>query len=519
MLKNIFITTPIYYVNDEPHIGHAYTTTLADVLCRYYKLLGYDTYFLTGTDEHGLKVKQAALKRNVTPIEHVNYYHLRFINLWEKLGIKYNQFIRTTNSKHIEFVQKKLQELFDKGEIYTKTYSGWYSVGEERFFNDEEIVDGKDPINHKPLEWLEEKNYFFKMSAYQTTLVQYINEHADFILPEHRKNEVLGFLEKPLTDLCISRPKARLDWGITLPFDSNFTTYVWFDALLNYVSAVDQLTFKDKTSIWPAHYHLVGKDILTTHAVYWPCMLFALGLPLPKHILAHGWWLSTEEKKMSKSTGNAVNPLFFLEKYGSDCLRYFLIRHMNLGQDANFSQELFFQKINSELANDLGNTLSRVHKLLESHFETKIPTPGNESKAEEELRVFILEIVQNANNLLSQLKLSVLLEAFAETLRKLNQYIDTQAPWKIAKELNVNHIDTQNEIRKRLGTILYTCCEALRIILVLLHPVMPEKTREGLKMLGLEIENELTIKDLSWGQLEKGRALGAKVNLFPRIEI
>ena len=539
MKQNFYITTPIYYVNDEPHIGHAYTTILADVINRYYKLLGHDTYFLTGTDEHGLKVKQAASKRKVSNIEHVEEYHKRFINVWEKLNINYNQFIRTSSKKHIEFVQKKMQELYDKDEIYIKSYAGWYSIGEERFFAEEELVNGKDPISNKEVEWLEEKNYFFKMSKYQEKLIQHINKNPNFITPEIRKNEVLGFLEKPLKDLCISRPKSRLDWGIPLPFDTDYTTYVWCDALLNYLSATDGLTFKDGKSIWPPSLHLIGKDILTTHAVYWTCLLFALEITLPKQILAHGWWLTKDEKKMSKSEGNAIQPLDYLEKYGADELRYFLLRNMNLGQDANFSENLFIKSINNDLANDLGNALSRVHKLIESNFDSIIPKFSISGDLENDLESSVKSVIENLYDYIPNLKISLLLESISELLRKLNKYLDTQAPWKIAKELNnikssetiiveskENSKNIQNsseqfsvkETEKKLASILYISAETLRIILILLNPIMPNKTLLGLAILGInKKEKTITEEELVWGLLKTNDKIGEKQVLFPRI--
>jgi len=353
-MKNFYITTPIYYVNDAPHIGHSYTTVLADILTRFHKLIGYQTFFLTGTDEHGQKVQQAAAKRQVDPQAHVDEYNLRFKNLWNKMDIKYDYFIRTTDSDHKQFVRECLQKLWDKGEIYSKEYEGWYSVGEERFFSEEELVDGKDPISGRPVEWLKEKNYFFKMGMYQQRLITHLEKNPDWILPDYRRNEILGFLKQPLNDLCISRPKSRLSWGIPLPFDDEYVTYVWFDALINYVSGVRDRTYENGEPIWPASYHLIGKDILTTHCVYWPTMLMALEIPLPKHVLAHGWWL-TGGSKMSKSSGTGVNPMDYMEQFGVDAFRYFLAREMVVGQDCTFSDDAFKRRINSDLANDLGN--------------------------------------------------------------------------------------------------------------------------------------------------------------------
>ena len=387
-MKNFYVTTPIYYVNDAPHIGHSYTTVLADILTRFHKILGYQTFFLTGTDEHGQKVQRAADKRGVTPQEHVDEYYHRFEDLWKKMGIGNDFFIRTTMPEHKAFVQECLQKLWDKGEIYSKEYEGWYSVGEERFFSEDELDENKcDPISHRPVEWLKEKNYFFKMGSYQQKLIDFLESHKDWIVPDYRWNEIRGFLRQPLNDLCISRPKARLRWGIPLPFDTDYVTYVWFDALLNYVSASTAFhkTYADGTPIWPATYHLIGKDILTTHSVYWPTMLMALDIPLPQHILAHGWWLVNGGEKMSKSAGNVVKPMDYMEKYGIDAFRYFLAREMVVGQDANFTHEAFVRRINSDLANDLGNVLNRVHRLVITNFEGKLPAATSIGDAENEV--------------------------------------------------------------------------------------------------------------------------------------
>jgi len=333
MSDTFYITTPIYYVNDKPHIGHAYTTILADVLARFHRNIGYDTFFLTGLDEHGQKVQQAAVERNVDPQQHCDKMAPQFIELWEKLHISNDDFIRTTEPRHKQVVQEFLQQVFDKGDIYKDEYKGLYSVSEERFITEKEAESGQ----FHDIKELQEKNYFFKMSDYQSQLIEYIEEHETFIQPKHRKNEILGFLRRPLSDLCISRPKSRLNWGIELPFDEDYVTYVWFDALINYVTATgygtEDSSFK---KWWPANYHLIGKDILTTHAVYWPTMLISAGLPLPKSIFAHGWWLSGESK-MSKSVGNVINPLDLIEEYGVDPVRYYLMREMVLGQDANFT--------------------------------------------------------------------------------------------------------------------------------------------------------------------------------------
>ena len=359
---SFYVTTPIYYVNDRPHIGHAYTTLLADVLARYHRNLGQETFFLTGLDEHGQKVQQAAERRNVEPMKHCDEMAPRFIELWEKLHISYDDFIRTTETRHKKVVQKILQDVYNSGDIYENEYEGLYSVSEERFITEKEAESGA----FRDIKELKEKNYFFRMGKYQEALINHIKTNPKFIQPEHRKNEVLGFLKQPLNDLCVSRPKSRLNWGIELPFDSDYVTYVWFDALINYITAPGFMSDDDSfEKWWPASYHLIGKDILTTHAVYWPTMLMSANIELPKSIFAHGWWLMAESK-ISKSVGNVVDPISLINDYGVDPVRYYLMREMVLGQDANFTIESFIKRYNSDLANDFGNLLSRVSTLMKN---------------------------------------------------------------------------------------------------------------------------------------------------------
>jgi len=509
---HFYVTTPIYYVNDQPHIGHAYTTILADVLARYHRLLGVSTHFLTGTDEHGQKVQQAANKRGVSPQEHVDAYVTRFTDLWAHLGITNDDFIRTTEPRHTAIVQKVLSELYARDEIYRAEYDGWYCVTCERFYTEKDLADGMcpEPGCHKPVEKITETNYFFRMSKYQDWLIEYIEEHPRFIQPDFRRNETLGFLRQPLTDLCISRPKTRMSWGIELPFDTDFVTYVWFDALLNYVSAIgygsDDARFEQW---WPASMHLIGKDILTTHTVYWPTMLHAMGLAMPETIFAHGWWLVGRDK-MSKSAGNVVNPMELAETYGIDAFRYFLMAEMVLGQDASFTLEGFVRRYNADLANDLGNLLSRVVRMTVSHFDAKIPQPGALATEEKHLQEITLGAVAGMRDAVVRMRVDQGLAGLAGAIREANRYLELRQPWALAKQ--------GPEARVLMGTTLYCAAETLRMVSGMLYPVMPEKMASLRKALGCA-DGEPDYTRLShWGELAAGTPLHSTGPLFPRIQ-
>ena len=497
-MSKFFVTTPIYYVNDAPHIGHAYTTILADVLSRYHRTIGDEVFFLTGLDEHGQKVKQAAEKRGLSPQAHCDDLAPRFLNLWKTLDIQYDDFIRTTQERHKKIVQLVLEQVNKNGDIYTDEYEGWYSVAEERFITEAEYESGQ----FRDVKKLKEKNYFFKMSKYQQKLIDYIQAHPDFIRPEHRKNEMLGFLRQPLGDLCISRPKSRMDWGIEIPFDKDYVTYVWFDALVNYISVPgygsDEQKFK---KWWPADVHLIGKDILTTHCVYWTTMLFSLGLELPKTIFAHGWWL-IGETKMSKSLGNVVNPLDLITDYGVDAVRFYLMREMVLGLDANFTLDSFIKCFNSDLANDYGNLLNRVSGLIQKNHGGKIPEPGALTSAEEEIKAHADALPAKVKNLINEYKVQEAVTSALDFVQVLNKYMESQAPWKLAK--------TDMKAAER---VLYAAAEGLRIATIMLAPVMPEKTAKVLNILGGENTPPV------WGQLKPGTSLKIHSPLFPRIEL
>ena len=497
-MNTFYLTTPIYYVNDKPHIGHAYTTILADVLTRFHRKTGEDVFFLTGLDEHGQKVQQAAENRGVDPIDHCDEMAPRFLELWKKLHIQNDDFIRTTEKRHVAVVQKILQDVFDSGDIYEDEYEGLYSISEERFITEKEAESG----DFRDIKKIKEKNYFFKMSQYQQPLIDHINENPKFIQPEHRKNEVLGFLKKPLGDLCISRPKSRLNWGIELPFDSNYVTYVWFDALINYITAVGYNVDEDSfNKYWPANYHLIGKDILTTHSVYWPTMLMSAKLSLPLGIFAHGWWLSGESK-MSKSLGNVIDPLGLIEEYGVDPVRYYLMREMVLGQDASFTMESFIKRYNSDLANDFGNLLSRISNLLKKFFDGKIPMDEDDSPEGMVIKENGIKVVSDVWNHIESMQVNEAIETTLQYIRSVNKYMETMAPWKLAKSDN-----------DAAGKVLFTAAEALRISAVLLAPVMPNRTQ-----IVLETFNA-TGSSLEWGGLTPGKSLNKHDVLFPRIDV
>ncbi len=505
-----YVTTPIYYVNDAPHIGHAYTTILADVLTRYHKLFGEETFFLTGTDEHGQKVQTSAEARGLSPQEHCDELVVKFQEIWRELDIENDFFIRTTMDFHKKAVQDCLQELYDKGEIYAGEYEGWYSVSEEMFYTEEELIDGKSPQGKEVVQ-MKEKNYFFKMSKYHQQLVDYIEKNPDFIQPKGKLSEVVSFLKKPLGDLCISRPKSRLSWGVDLPFDNDFVTYVWFDALLNYPTALGYKQGDEKEELyrkfWPSVIHLIGKDILMTHCVYWPTMLLALGVSLPKTIFAHGWWLTSGDKKMSKSEGPVVAPLDMKDIVGVHGLRYFLMRAMNPAQDGQFTKELVLSRVNSELANNLGNLLSRSVGLVAKHYEGHVPEVELSSESSKKLAEKTSKTSVSLKAAIEAIAPNRAIEEVLDLLSETNRYIDSMEPWKLLKE------GKKEEAKESL----YTALEVLRIVGVLLHPVMPTKMSELLTRVGWT--NEVSFADATtWGLLKENHIVQKGSPLFPRIE-
>ncbi len=508
-MKRIYFTTPIYYVNAEPHIGHAYTTIVADVLNRFYKLAGYQTFFLTGTDEHGDKVAQAARAAGENPQSYADRISNLFRELWPKLNITNDRFIRTTEEAHKRVVQLILQKVYDAGDIYFGEYGGHYCRGCERFLTEKELVDGKCPDHGTEPEFIKEKNYFFRMSKYQQWLMEHIQNHPDFIRPERYRNEVLAFLREPLEDLCISRPKSRLEWGIPLPFDRDYVTYVWFDALINYVTGVDYPDGERFGQFWPVCQHLIAKDILKPHGIYWPTMLKSAGIPPYQHLNVHGYWI-VSESKMSKSRGNIVKPLDLKDKYGLDAFRYFLLREMPFGLDSNFSETALIGRINADLANDLGNLVSRTLAMAERFRQGEIPRAGGLEEIDRELASAASRVAGDAERLVGELSFHRLLIAIWELINLANKYIDTTAPWSLAKD---------PAKAERLNTVLYQLLETLRFVAVLISPFMPQTAGKIQAQLGISDPGSQMLASLElWGGLTPGGRVHKGEALFPRVE-
>lgn len=498
MKKRFYITTPIYYVNDKPHIGHAYTNIASDVIARFKKLHGYEVKFLTGTDEHGQKVEKSAQKNSINTQEYVDKIAQNFINLTKNLNLSNDHFIRTTEKMHKDFVQKIWKKLISNDQIYLGKYSGWYSIRDEAYFLESDLIDGKAPTG-AAVEWIEEQSYFFRLKSFQQKLLDFYNSHPDFIQPETRKNEVISFVKSGLIDLSVSRTSFK--WGIKVPNDDKHIIYVWLDALFNYISPLNN----DDSSFWPADLHIVGKDILRFHAVYWPAFLMAANLPIPKRVFAHGWWTNNGEK-ISKSIGNVIDPYDIIEKYNLDYFRYYLLKEITFGNDGDFSEENFIKRINSELVNKVGNLIFRTINLIYKNCEKKIPTPNKLYKKDIKLLDEAYETISKISTHIDNQYLKQALEQIIILSNSANIYIDEEAPWKL-KSTNF----------KRMCTVLYVISEVIRVIAILLQPFIPDTSKN--------ILDYFNIKERNFNTLSKSYAISSGTILteakifFKKIEI
>jgi methionyl-tRNA synthetase len=509
--NRFYITTPIYYVNAAPHIGHAYTTIVADVVTRYKRLAGVDTFFLTGTDEHGDKVMRAAAARGIAPKQYTDEISGLFRDLWVDLMITNDRFIRTTDPDHIAVVQSILQKVYDSGDIYFAKYGGLYCVGCERFYAERELVDGKCPDHETVPEYIEESNYFFRMSTYQDRLIEHITNNPGFIRPERYRNEVLSFLKEPLEDLCISRPKSRISWGIDLPFDDKYVCYVWFDALINYLTGIGYPDDPKFEKYWPACRHLTAKDIIKPHGIYWPTMLMAAGIPLYRSLNVHGYW-TIEASKMSKSLGNIVNPLSLKDKYGLDAFRYYVMREMAFGLDSSFSEEALVARLNADLANDLGNLVNRSLAMAAKYFDSRVPEPAGESgPTDAELVDTAARVRADYITGMEEFAFHKALIAVWELVSLLNRYIVENQPWELAKK---------PETAGRLSRVIYNTLEGLRFLGVFLTPFMPDTAEKIVARIGAGKTPGAEDLDstAAWGGLAHGAAITAGEALFPRVD-
>ncbi len=513
MSTHYYATTPIYYVNAEPHMGHTYTTVLVESLVRFHRLCGERGFMLTGSDEHGEKVLEVAAQQGKSAQEIASYYGEKFRATWDELGIHYDRFIRTTDPDHVRVVQRVLQQVYDAGHIEFREYEGDYCVGCERFLTDRDLVDGNCRDHERPAERRLESNYFFKMSEHFEWLKGFIESQPDFIQPERYRNEVLSMLreESGLGDLCISRPKDRLEWGIELPFDDKYVCYVWFDALINYLTGIGYPDSEEFDAWWSGVEHFVAKDLLKPHAIFWPTMLRAIGLPPPRHLHVHGYW-NVDDRKVSKSLGNKIDPLIMRDRYGFEAFRYFMLREMVFGLDSNFSELGLVQRINADLANNLGNLVSRTLNMTKKFADGRVPEPGAGEEAEEEVARAAARALESLMLEMPKVGVHRALDTIFALADETNRYLELREPWKAAKD---------PALAERVRTTLYTCCEALRIIAILLSPFMPEKSREILERLGIggALDTAKLPESAAWGQIPVGSETTKGKPLFPRLEL